>query len=156
MFAWATCQKISLVLEGSVPIECFSVASIDLVFSHHLNSTKRQYHSLFSSHVGMTFRHMLYPAYKSNRTPTPDTVVQGMQYLKASIKAMSIKVIEVKIYQYAFYYNLDSYLLFNMLGKTQESSISVKWDSCWYLALSNNWCCRFQVLKLMMLLVPWL
>ncbi|KAF8718339.1 hypothetical protein HU200_025318 [Digitaria exilis] len=44
---------------------------------------------------GMTFRHMLYPAYKSNRTPTPDTVVQGMQYLKASIKAMSIKVIEV-------------------------------------------------------------
>ncbi|KAG2553567.1 hypothetical protein PVAP13_9KG534000 [Panicum virgatum] len=41
---------------------------------------------------GMTFRHMLYPAYKSNRTPTPDTVVQGMQYLKASIKAMSIKV----------------------------------------------------------------
>jgi hypothetical protein len=54
---------------------------------------------------------MLYPAYKSNRTPTPDTVVQGMQYLKASIKAMSIKVIEVKIYQYAFAYNLDSYLL---------------------------------------------
>ncbi|KAG2542302.1 DNA polymerase I-like isoform X1 [Panicum virgatum] len=44
---------------------------------------------------GMTFRHMMYPAYKSNRTPTPDTVVQGMQYLKASIKAMSIKVIEV-------------------------------------------------------------
>ncbi|CAN6313494.1 unnamed protein product [Urochloa humidicola] len=46
-------------------------------------------------HDGMTFRHMLYPAYKSNRTPTPDTVVQGMQYLKASIKSMSIKVIEV-------------------------------------------------------------
>uniref|UniRef100_A0ACD5X1S6 Uncharacterized protein n=1 Tax=Avena sativa TaxID=4498 RepID=A0ACD5X1S6_AVESA len=44
---------------------------------------------------GMTFRHMLYPAYKSNRTSTPDTIVQGMQYLKASIKAMSIKVIEV-------------------------------------------------------------
>uniref|UniRef100_A0A0E0CXF9 5'-3' exonuclease domain-containing protein n=1 Tax=Oryza meridionalis TaxID=40149 RepID=A0A0E0CXF9_9ORYZ len=46
-------------------------------------------------HDGMTFRHMLYPAYKSNRIPTPDTIVQGMQYLKASIKAMSIKVIEV-------------------------------------------------------------
>ncbi|XBH57244.1 uncharacterized protein [Aegilops tauschii subsp. strangulata] len=46
-------------------------------------------------HDGMTFRHMLYPAYKSNRTSTPDTIVQGMQYLKASIKAMSIKVIEV-------------------------------------------------------------
>ncbi|KAL5208980.1 hypothetical protein ABZP36_004603 [Zizania latifolia] len=44
---------------------------------------------------GMTFRHMLYPAYKSNRISTPDTIVQGMQYLKASIKAMSIKVIEV-------------------------------------------------------------
>jgi 5'-3' exonuclease len=43
----------------------------------------------------MTFHHMLYPAYKSNRTPTPDTIVQGMQYLKASIKAMSIKVTEV-------------------------------------------------------------
>uniref|UniRef100_A0A0D9VRH3 5'-3' exonuclease domain-containing protein n=1 Tax=Leersia perrieri TaxID=77586 RepID=A0A0D9VRH3_9ORYZ len=46
-------------------------------------------------HDGMTFRHMLYPAYKSNRIPTPDTIVQGMQYLKASIKAMPIKVIEV-------------------------------------------------------------
>ncbi|KAL6527151.1 hypothetical protein OROGR_016241 [Orobanche gracilis] len=32
---------------------------------------------------------------KLNRPPTPDTVVQGLQYLKASIKAMSIKVIEV-------------------------------------------------------------
>ncbi|KAK1266513.1 hypothetical protein QJS04_geneDACA015530 [Acorus gramineus] len=32
---------------------------------------------------------------KGNRIPTPDTVVQGLQYLKASIKAMSIKVIEV-------------------------------------------------------------
>lgn len=37
----------------------------------------------------------MYPQYKSNRGPTPDTVVQGLQYLKASIKAMSIKVIEV-------------------------------------------------------------
>ncbi|KVI08057.1 5'-3' exonuclease, alpha-helical arch, N-terminal [Cynara cardunculus var. scolymus] len=42
-----------------------------------------------------TFRHTLYPSYKSNRPPTPDTIVQGLQYLKASIKAMSIKVIEV-------------------------------------------------------------
>ncbi|XP_013605033.1 PREDICTED: DNA polymerase I isoform X2 [Brassica oleracea var. oleracea] len=46
-------------------------------------------------HDGMNFRHTLYPAYKSNRPPTPDTVVQGLQYLKASIKAMSVKVIEV-------------------------------------------------------------
>lgn len=44
---------------------------------------------------GLTFRHNLYPSYKSNRVPTPDTVVQGLQYLKASIKAMSIQVIEV-------------------------------------------------------------
>ncbi|XP_024954769.2 uncharacterized protein LOC102609974 isoform X1 [Citrus sinensis] len=44
---------------------------------------------------GMNFRHTLYPSYKNNRPPTPDTIVQGLQYLKASIKAMSIKVIEV-------------------------------------------------------------
>ena len=46
--------------------------------------------------LGQTFRHTLYPSYKSNRGPTPDTIVQGLQYLKASIKAMSIKVIEVR------------------------------------------------------------
>ncbi|XVF37592.1 hypothetical protein REPUB_Repub20aG0022700 [Reevesia pubescens] len=44
---------------------------------------------------GLNFRHTLYPSYKSNRPPTPDTIVQGLQYLKASIKAMSINVIEV-------------------------------------------------------------
>ncbi|KAF5185071.1 Dna polymerase i [Thalictrum thalictroides] len=44
---------------------------------------------------GLNFRHTLYPQYKSQRDPTPDTVVQGLQYLKASIKAMSVKVIEV-------------------------------------------------------------
>ncbi|XP_042512769.1 DNA polymerase I isoform X2 [Macadamia integrifolia] len=46
-------------------------------------------------HDGLNFRHTLYPSYKSNRDPTPDTVIQGLQFLKASIKAMSIKVIEV-------------------------------------------------------------
>ncbi|KAH1087828.1 hypothetical protein GLYMA_07G208400v4 [Glycine max] len=46
-------------------------------------------------HDGQNFRHNLYPAYKSNRPPTPDTIVQGLQYFKASIKAMSIKIIEV-------------------------------------------------------------
>ncbi|KAL0290154.1 UNVERIFIED_CONTAM: DNA polymerase I [Sesamum calycinum] len=46
---------------------------------------------------GLNFRHTLYPSYKSNRPPTPDTIVQGLQYLKASIKAMSIKVIEVRV-----------------------------------------------------------
>lgn len=46
--------------------------------------------------VGLNFRHTLYPPYKSNRSPTPDTVVQGLQYLKASLKAMSVKVVEVR------------------------------------------------------------
>ncbi|XP_027087925.1 uncharacterized protein [Coffea arabica] len=46
-------------------------------------------------HDGLNFRHTLYPLYKSHRPPTPDTIVQGLQYLKASIKAMSVKVIEV-------------------------------------------------------------
>ncbi|KAK8572753.1 hypothetical protein V6N12_028798 [Hibiscus sabdariffa] len=44
---------------------------------------------------GLNFRHTMFPSYKSNRSPTPDTIVQGLQFLKASIKAMSIKVIEV-------------------------------------------------------------
>lgn len=46
-------------------------------------------------HDGLNFRHNMYPSYKSNRPPTPDTIVQGLQFLKASLKAMSIKVIEV-------------------------------------------------------------
>lgn len=46
-------------------------------------------------HMGINFRHTMYPSYKSNRGPTPDTVIQGLQYLKASIKAMAINVIEV-------------------------------------------------------------
>ncbi|AQL08267.1 5'-3' exonuclease family protein [Zea mays] len=73
--------------------ECHMAKAVVSCYSHLLNPIKKHYH--FFSPLGMTFRHMLYPAYKSNRTPTPDTVVQGMQYLKASIKAMSIKVIEV-------------------------------------------------------------
>ncbi|XP_057815172.2 uncharacterized protein LOC131028835 isoform X2 [Cryptomeria japonica] len=44
---------------------------------------------------GLTFRHTMYPAYKGNRIPTPDTVVQALQYLKAALMAMSLKVIEV-------------------------------------------------------------
>lgn len=46
-------------------------------------------------HRGRTFRHTLYPAYKSNRMPTPDTIVQALQYLKAALQAMSVKVVEV-------------------------------------------------------------
>lgn len=59
-------------------------------FGHTCNSSKQSVKA-----KGLNFRHTLYPAYKSHRPPTPDTIVQGLQYLKASIKAMSIKVIEV-------------------------------------------------------------
>ncbi|KAK9997448.1 hypothetical protein SO802_022134 [Lithocarpus litseifolius] len=59
-------------------------------FGHTCNSSKESVRA-----KGLNFRHTLYPAYKSNRPPTPDTIVQGLQYLKASIKAMSVKVIEV-------------------------------------------------------------
>ncbi|KAK7252077.1 hypothetical protein RIF29_35787 [Crotalaria pallida] len=59
-------------------------------FGHSYNSSKESFTA-----KGQNFRHNLFPAYKSNRPPTPDTIVQGLQYLKASIKAMSIKVIEV-------------------------------------------------------------
>ncbi|MED6109079.1 hypothetical protein PIB30_030293 [Stylosanthes scabra] len=59
-------------------------------FGHSGNSSKQSFNA-----KGQNFRHNLYPSYKSNRPPTPDTIVQGLQYLKASIKAMSIKVIEV-------------------------------------------------------------
>ncbi|RYQ83991.1 hypothetical protein Ahy_B10g102882 [Arachis hypogaea] len=58
-------------------------------FGHSTNSSKHCFNA-----KGQNFRHNLYPSYKSNRPPTPDTIVQGLQYLKASIKAMSIKVIE--------------------------------------------------------------
>ncbi|CAN6485419.1 unnamed protein product [Victoria cruziana] len=46
-------------------------------------------------HDGLTFRHTLFPPYKSNRIPTPDTIVQGLQYLKASIRAISINVFDI-------------------------------------------------------------
>ncbi|GMY32661.1 DNA polymerase I isoform X1, partial [Fagus crenata] len=59
-------------------------------FGHTCNSPKESVRA-----KGLNFRHTLYPAYKSNRPPTPDTIVQGLQYLKASVKAMSVKVIEV-------------------------------------------------------------
>ncbi|KAL7219611.1 hypothetical protein ACSBR2_012633 [Camellia fascicularis] len=59
-------------------------------FDHSSVSSKQSFVA-----KGLNFRHTLYPSYKSNRPPTPDTIVQGLQYLKASIKAMSIKVIEV-------------------------------------------------------------
>ncbi|XP_055801161.1 uncharacterized protein LOC129870405 isoform X2 [Solanum dulcamara] len=59
-------------------------------FGHTSLSTKQNFVA-----KGLNFRHNMYPSYKSNRSPTPDTIVQGLQFLKASLKAMSIKVIEV-------------------------------------------------------------
>ncbi|KAJ6833143.1 uncharacterized protein M6B38_341220 [Iris pallida] len=76
----------------------FVPSHVAVVFDHdgvpfgHTTSVPSKQHYMAK---GLTFRHMLYPTYKSNRIPTPDTVVEGLQYLKASIKAMSIKVIEV-------------------------------------------------------------
>ncbi|GLJ25388.1 hypothetical protein SUGI_0486060 [Cryptomeria japonica] len=57
----------------------------------------KPYHSnqQISLPKGSTFRHSMYPAYKGNRIPTPDTVIQAFQYLKAALAAMSIKVIQV-------------------------------------------------------------
>lgn len=59
-------------------------------FGHTSLSTKQNFVA-----KGLNFRHNMYPSYKSNRSPTPDTIVQGLQFLKASLKAMSVKVIEV-------------------------------------------------------------
>ncbi|KAJ7534803.1 hypothetical protein O6H91_12G004000 [Diphasiastrum complanatum] len=46
-------------------------------------------------HTGLTFRHTLFPAYKGNRPPTPDTLQQGLHYIKPALLAMAMKVIEV-------------------------------------------------------------
>ncbi|XP_026421145.1 uncharacterized protein LOC113317210 isoform X2 [Papaver somniferum] len=46
-------------------------------------------------HDGTNFRHILYPSYKGHRNATPDTVIQGLQYFKLSLRAMSIPVIQV-------------------------------------------------------------
>ncbi|XP_060208647.1 uncharacterized protein LOC132636020 isoform X2 [Lycium barbarum] len=59
-------------------------------FGHTSLSTKQNFVA-----KGLNFRHNMYSSYKSNRPPTPDTIVQGLQFLKASLKAMSVKVIEV-------------------------------------------------------------
>lgn len=131
MFARANRQKISFLSEGSVKSSVFQLLLLYpvLVTSFELYKETIPF-SFFFSPLGMTFRHMLYPAYKSNRTPTPDTVVQGMQYLKASIKAMSIKVIEVKkkYISYAFEYLITVWIAIYYVVcwvNTQESSISL-------------------------------
>ncbi|KAM1158649.1 hypothetical protein ACFX14_031858 [Malus domestica] len=86
-------SALSLIID----VLMFIPSHVAVVFDHDgvsfgqtCNSSKESFKG-----KGLNFRHTLYPAYKSNRPPTPDTIVQGLQYLKASIKAMSIKVIEV-------------------------------------------------------------
>uniref|UniRef100_A0A7N0TB63 5'-3' exonuclease domain-containing protein n=1 Tax=Kalanchoe fedtschenkoi TaxID=63787 RepID=A0A7N0TB63_KALFE len=75
----------------------FIPSHVVVVFDHDGNSFPQSSYPPRQSAAakGLNFRHTLYPAYKSNRPPTPDTIVQGLQYLKASIKAMNIRVIEV-------------------------------------------------------------
>lgn len=75
----------------------FIPSHVVVVFDHDGNSFPQSSYSPRQSVTakGLNFRHTLYPAYKSNRPPTPDTIVQGLQYLKASIKAMNIRIIEV-------------------------------------------------------------
>ncbi|KAI4368296.1 hypothetical protein MLD38_016870 [Melastoma candidum] len=75
----------------------FVPSHVAVVFDHDGMPCGHTYSSSKESVLGkgLNFRHTLYPSYKSNRPPTPDTIIQGLQYLKAAIKAMSIKVIEV-------------------------------------------------------------
>ncbi|KAK9062629.1 hypothetical protein SSX86_019817 [Deinandra increscens subsp. villosa] len=88
---------ISTALSLLIDVLEFTPSHVAVVFDHdgfcfgNMPQSSRQ--NFMSK--GQTFRHTLYPSYKGNRPPTPDTIVQGLQYLKASIKAMSIKVIEV-------------------------------------------------------------
>lgn len=90
-------MTISTALSLIIDVLEFTPSHVAVVFDHdgfyvgNLPQSSRQKMNA----KGQTFRHTLYPSYKSNRGPTPDTIVQGLQYLKASIKAMSIKVIEV-------------------------------------------------------------
>lgn len=119
------CQAIRFSIYNSLKLDCFGCTYQNFVAIYHYVLHSRHYVHLFVGFflsvyvsislesnnfilhityynclyaiIGANFRHTLYPAYKNNRPPTPDTIVQGLQYLKASIKAMSIKVIEVNI-----------------------------------------------------------
>ncbi|CAK9171218.1 unnamed protein product [Ilex paraguariensis] len=73
---------------------CITFLKEWIPFGHSSLSSKQSFVG-----KGLNFRHTLYPSYKSNRPPTPDTIVQGLQYLKASIKAMSVRVIEFNLKQ---------------------------------------------------------
>lgn len=44
---------------------------------------------------GLTFRHEIYPAYKSGRPPMPDTVCQAVACLKPALLSLGVPVVEV-------------------------------------------------------------
>ncbi|BBM99035.1 hypothetical protein MPTK1_1g18170 [Marchantia polymorpha subsp. ruderalis] len=44
---------------------------------------------------GQTFRHTLLPEYKGNRSPTPDTVWDAVNFTKAALLSMGVQVVEV-------------------------------------------------------------
>lgn len=45
--------------------------------------------------AGQTFRHTLLPEYKGNRSPTPDTVWDAVNFTKAALLSMGVQVVEV-------------------------------------------------------------
>lgn len=90
--------------------------------------TDISYSIIFILIEGLNFRHTLYPAYKSNRPPTPDTIVQGLQYLKASLKSMSITVIEVIALYHSFVWLVAPLVSSDWLLSTQRQVPGVEAD----------------------------
>lgn len=60
-----------------------------------LLDTKPTHVAAAFDYKGLTFRHELYPAYKSGRAPTPDTVCQALSCLKPALLSLGISVVEV-------------------------------------------------------------
>lgn len=48
---------------------------------------------------GGNFRHQLFPAYKANRSATPEDIVLAVPYIKEILKARAIPILEVKGYE---------------------------------------------------------
>ncbi|XP_031497151.1 uncharacterized protein LOC116262162 isoform X2 [Nymphaea colorata] len=85
-------------LSSIIAILELTPSHVAVIFDHdgssfHKTSAVTSQENRFAK--GLTFRHTLFAPYKSNRIPTPDTIVQGLQYLKASIRAMSINVFNI-------------------------------------------------------------
>ncbi len=72
-------------------------------FTNTLNSVLREYNPDYIGVVfdpaGLNFRHELYPDYKANRPPTPESIKTNIPYIKDIIRAFSIPVIEQKGYE---------------------------------------------------------